>query len=89
MDGRDGLLLWVLGGAGVLFLYAAYSKQHPGAVLAKTLNTGAPAQVTPPGPEKVFRPLQAVPAFQTRLTPTTRDPYAATPLLRIPGTVNV
>lgn len=87
MDGRDGLLLWTLGGAGVLFLYAAYSKQHPGTVLAKTLNTGAPAAAreSAPGP-----PVPKVaPAFQTRLTPATRDPYAATPLLKIPGTINV
>lgn len=87
MDGRDGLLLWVLGGAGVLFVYAAYSKQHPGAVLAKTLNTGAPAAA--PGITTVFTPLTVQPAFLSRLAPTTPDPYASTPLLRIPGTVNV
>jgi hypothetical protein len=84
MDGRDGLLLWTLGGAGVLFLYAAYSKQHPGTVLAKTLNTGAPAAPPP----VVFKPQQAAPVFQSRLAPTTRDPSASTPLLRIPGTIN-
>jgi hypothetical protein len=88
MDGRDGLLLWVLGGAGVLFLYAAYSKQHPGAVLAKTLNTGAPAarESAPGGP---VPKVPTAPAFQSRLAPTIPDPYAATPNLRIPGTVNV
>lgn len=47
MGGRDGLLLWVLGGAGVLFLYAAYTKQHPAAVLSKTLGTDAAATPAP------------------------------------------
>jgi hypothetical protein len=48
MGGRDGLLLWVLGGAGVLFLYAAYTKQHPAAVLSKTLGTGADTSASNP-----------------------------------------
>jgi len=48
MGGRDGLLLWVLGGAGVLFLYAAYTKQHPAAVLAKTLGTAPDASASDP-----------------------------------------
>lgn len=41
MDSQGGLVVWILGGAGVLFLYAAYSKQHPAAVLGKTLGTAA------------------------------------------------
>lgn len=43
MDGKDGLILWTLGGAGVLFLYAAWSKKSPRAVLASTLGTPAPS----------------------------------------------
>lgn len=37
MDGKNGLILWVLGGAGILFLYSAYTKKSPQAVLASTL----------------------------------------------------
>lgn len=43
MDGKDGLILWTLGGAGVLFLYAAWAKKSPRAVLASTLGAPAPA----------------------------------------------
>lgn len=41
MDSQGGFIAWILGGAGVLFLYAAYSKQHPAAVLSKTLGAAA------------------------------------------------
>lgn len=63
MSGRDGLLLWVLGGAGVLFLYAAYTKQHPAAVLSKTLGTApeaagnATAQQSPGTTPTLMRPV--------------------------------
>lgn len=33
MAGRDGLILWVLGGAGTLFIYAAYKNETPQSVL--------------------------------------------------------
>lgn len=91
MDGREGLLLWTLGGAGVLFLYAAYSKQHPGAVLAKTLGTPPPAPAPATGSSAVGPmpaaiqggPQQVAPAFYSA-----PDPYAGLNT-RIPGTVNV
>ena len=37
MNTQNGLLLWVLGGAGVLFLYAAYKNQNPQTILANHL----------------------------------------------------
>ena len=43
MDGKDGLILWTLGGAGVLLLYSAYANKSPRTVLASTLGTPAPA----------------------------------------------
>jgi hypothetical protein len=46
VDGKDGLILWTLGGAGVLLLYAAYSNKSPRTVLAKTLGT-VPAEAAP------------------------------------------
>ena len=47
MDGKDGLILWTLGGAGVLFLYAAYSNKSPRTVLASTLGTATAAAAAP------------------------------------------
>lgn len=47
MDGKDGLILWTLGGAGVLLLYAAYANKSPRAVLASTLGTPAAAAPSP------------------------------------------
>lgn len=46
MDGKDGLILWTLGGAGVLLLYSAYANKSPRTVLASTLGT-APAADAP------------------------------------------
>lgn len=40
MKGADGLILWVLGGAGVLFLYAAYKNRSPQDVLTGYLSPG-------------------------------------------------
>ena len=42
MDGKDGLILWTLGGAGTLLLYAAYANKSPRTVLANTLGTTPP-----------------------------------------------
>jgi len=92
MNSRDGLLLWVLGGAGILFLYAAWSKQHPADVLGKTLGTkptapDVPAGSAPPvhgGPATV----QPAAAFTSRLPVPVPDAYATVPQLHIPGTWN-
>lgn len=50
MDGKDGLILWTLGGAGVLFLYAAYTNKSPKTVLAATLGTPVPVSSAAPSP---------------------------------------
>lgn len=47
MDGKDGLILWTLGGAGILFLYAAYTKKSPQAVLVATLGAPVPVPASP------------------------------------------
>lgn len=47
MDGKDGLILWTLGGAGVLLLYSAYANKSPRTVLASTLGTAPAAAPSP------------------------------------------
>ena len=47
MDGKDGLILWTLGGAGVLFLYSAYANKSPRTVLATTLGAKPPTEINP------------------------------------------
>lgn len=42
MNSKDGLLLWVLGTAGVFFIYSAYKNLSPNAVLHSYF-TGTPA----------------------------------------------
>lgn len=37
MDGKSGLILWVLGGTGVLLMYSAYKNRKPQEVLAAHL----------------------------------------------------
>jgi hypothetical protein len=41
MDGKNGLILWILGGTGILFLYSAYKAKSPQAVLLEHLNPGS------------------------------------------------
>jgi hypothetical protein len=48
VDGKNGLILWTLGGAGVLFLYSAYAKQSPQAVLTRTLGVAPATPATHP-----------------------------------------
>jgi hypothetical protein len=45
MDGKNGLVLWILGGTGVLFLYSAYKAKSPQAVLLEHL--GAKSSTVP------------------------------------------
>jgi hypothetical protein len=40
--GNNGLILWVLGGTGVLFIYAAYKNQTPQSVLLNHLGQNVP-----------------------------------------------
>lgn len=50
MDGKNGLILWTLGGAGTLLLYSAYAKKSPAAVLSSTLGVApaaSPAAIQP------------------------------------------
>lgn len=53
MDGKNGLILWVLGGTGVLFMYSAYKARSPQDVLLTHLGakgkTPAAAPSTGPG----------------------------------------
>lgn len=91
MESRDGLLLWVLGGAGILFLYSAWSKQHPAAVLGKTLGTAtstAPAPTPAPGLAPGTITVPALPNFSSRLPAPVPNAYATAPQLHIPGTWN-
>jgi hypothetical protein len=46
MDGKNGLVLWVLGGTGVLFLYSAYKAKSPQAVLLAHLGA-TPSSTVP------------------------------------------
>lgn len=49
MNTQNGLLLWVLGGAGVLFLYAAYKNQNPQTILLNHLQGTATGKTANPG----------------------------------------
>lgn len=42
MNSNDGMVMWLLGGAGVFLLYSAYKNQQPQALLASHIN-GTPA----------------------------------------------
>lgn len=95
MNGQDGLILWVLGGAGTLFLYAAYTKQHPGTVLAKTLGTVDPApKAAPLDPSagidvKLNKALPPSAGIDVKLKkPLLTGGYTSNPRLYIPGTIN-
>lgn len=99
MGARDGLLLWVLGGAGILFLYSAWSKQHPAAVLGKTLHTTPPAPaggapVHPLDPSAGIDIARSTPALppgagvEAYGHPGAPGPYRDAPALYIPGTMN-
>jgi hypothetical protein len=49
MGGKDGLLLWILGGTGTLFIYAAYKNQTPQTLLLGHLGqTVTPAPIAKP-----------------------------------------
>lgn len=38
MNSNDGMVMWLLGGAGVFLLYSAYKNQQPQALLASYVN---------------------------------------------------
>jgi hypothetical protein len=42
VNSNDGMVMWLLGGAGVFLLYSAYKNQQPQALLASHIN-GTPA----------------------------------------------
>lgn len=47
MNSNDGMILWILGGAGVFLLYSAYVNQEPQALLASQLEgTAANAPIS-------------------------------------------
>ena len=48
MDGKNGMILWVLGGAGILFLYSAYKAKSPQEVLRNSLNGATGPQTATP-----------------------------------------
>lgn len=51
MDANDGMILWVLGGAGTVLLYAAYKGTSPLAVLTDHIKgASSPAQTAVPQP---------------------------------------
>jgi hypothetical protein len=52
MDGKNGLVLWVLGGTGVLFLYSAYKAKSPQEVLISHLGVS-----TSQGPRESTQPV--------------------------------
>lgn len=68
MNGKNGLILWILGGTGVLFLYSAYKAKSPQEVLLRHLGgtSQEPRESPPPEPftGKVFTPVAPVPAVK-------------------------
>lgn len=48
MDGKNGLILWILGGTGVLFLYSAYKAKSPQEVLLTHLGAASKTPVVKP-----------------------------------------
>lgn len=43
MNSNDGMVMWLLGGAGVFLLYSAYKNQQPQALLTAHINGTEPA----------------------------------------------
>jgi len=48
MDGKNGLILWILGGAGVLFMYSAYKAKSPKDVLVSVIDGTSTAEPAKP-----------------------------------------
>lgn len=73
MNSKDGLLLWVLGAAGIFFIYAAYKNISPGSVLTGYF-TGIPA--TSSGSNPLAQNTSAGASTQNRTAIIPPDPLA-------------